>query len=94
MTQKPHNVDVLTLDELESKEINNVVFNDGNYDDSHTNIFTNDDGWLPIDFVKKCNKLVCALLIKISKNNLNYDFENLKNITLFIINFILLHYYI
>ena len=33
---------------------------------------------LPIDFVKKCNKLVCALLIKISKNNLNYDFELIK----------------
>ena len=25
MTQKPHNVDVLTLDELESKEINNII---------------------------------------------------------------------
>ena len=33
---------------------------------------------LPIDFVKKCNKLVCALLIKISRNNLNYDFELIK----------------
>ena len=25
MTQKPHNVDILTLDELESKEINNII---------------------------------------------------------------------
>ncbi len=25
MTHKPHNVDVLTLDELESKEINNII---------------------------------------------------------------------
>ena len=25
MTQKPHNVDVLTLDELESKEINHII---------------------------------------------------------------------
>ena len=33
---------------------------------------------LPIDFVIKCNKLVCALLLKISKNNLNYDFELIK----------------
>ena len=33
---------------------------------------------LPIDFVLKCNKLVCALLSKISKNNLNYDFKLIK----------------
>ena len=25
MTQKPHNVNILTLDELESKEINNII---------------------------------------------------------------------
>ena len=25
MTKKPHNVDILTLDELESKEINNII---------------------------------------------------------------------
>ena len=25
MTHKPHHVDVLTLDELESKEINNII---------------------------------------------------------------------
>ena len=25
MTQKPHNVDILTLDELQSKEINNII---------------------------------------------------------------------
>ena len=33
---------------------------------------------VPIDFVITCNKLVCALLSKISKNNLNYDFELIK----------------
>ena len=33
---------------------------------------------VPIDFVITCNKLVCALLRKISKNNLNYDFELIK----------------
>jgi len=33
---------------------------------------------LPIDFVIKCNKLVCALLSKISKDDLNYDFELIK----------------
>ena len=33
---------------------------------------------MPIDFVIKCNKLVCALLSKISKNNLNYDFKLIK----------------
>ena len=25
MNKKPHNVDILTLDELESKEINNII---------------------------------------------------------------------
>ena len=25
MTKKPHNIDLLTLDELESKEINNII---------------------------------------------------------------------
>ena len=25
MTKKPHNIDILTLDELESKEINNII---------------------------------------------------------------------
>ena len=33
---------------------------------------------LPIDFVIKCNKLVCVLLNILSKNNLNYDFELIK----------------
>ena len=33
---------------------------------------------LPTDFVIKCNKLVCALLSYLSKNNLNYDFELIK----------------
>ena len=33
---------------------------------------------LTIDFVIKCNTLVCALISKISKNNLNYDFELIK----------------
>ena len=33
---------------------------------------------LPIDFIIKCNKLVCALLSYLSKNNLNYDFELIK----------------
>ena len=33
---------------------------------------------LPIDFIIKCNRLVCALLSHLSKNNLNYDFELIK----------------
>lgn len=33
---------------------------------------------LPMDFVIKCNKLVCVLLNILSKNNLNYDFELIK----------------
>ena len=33
---------------------------------------------LPIDFVIKCNKLVCVLLNILSKNNLNYNFELIK----------------
>ena len=40
----------------------------------------NDDYFedLPIDFIIKCNRLVCALLSHLSKNNLNYDFELIK----------------
>ena len=40
----------------------------------------NDDYFedLPIDFILKCNRLVCALLSHLSKNNLNYDFELIK----------------
>ena len=43
--------------------------------------FPKDDNYfedLPIDFVIKCNKLVCVLLNILSKNNLNYDFELIK----------------
>jgi len=68
---------VFSIDKLEKKNFVEVLKKKNT---TKIKFPKNDDYFedLPIDFILKCNRLVCALLSHLSKNNLNYDFELIK----------------
>ena len=68
---------VISIDKLEKKNFVEVL---KKKNATKIKFPKNDDYFedLPIDFIIKCNRLVCALLSHLSKNNLNYDFELIK----------------
>ena len=68
---------VFSIDKLEKKNFVEVLKKKNT---TKIKFPKNDDYFedLPIDFILKCNRLICALLSHLSKNNLNYDFELIK----------------